>query len=140
MSPYTMTHEKKEGPGYIYVFWNRQWTSGPLRRWPWSKYYKVGETRRTPEERIRDYRTYSPFQTEILFAVPVSKRLLAEKTIHEILRRWNMDFGGGKEFFKRRLGRIVDVVKKVTADVDRGKIVRRGRFIIWNGDVIKQSP
>lgn len=88
--------------------------------------YKIGMTRRTPEERVRELSAAVPFPFDIHAKIRCENVPEIENLLHQRFRDRNVNkVNVGKEFFRVTLDEIVSAVEKIAEEtqlVDKSKI------------------
>ncbi|NER97429.1 MAG: GIY-YIG nuclease family protein [Symploca sp. SIO1B1] len=83
-------------PGWVYVLEEIDPISGSP-----TGFYKVGRTEQERvEDRVRNYQTGNPRRLEVFYREVVPEPDEAEKSLHEDLKKYRVDFGGGEEWFR----------------------------------------
>lgn len=89
--------------------------------------YKIGMTRRTPEERVRELSAAVPFPFDIHAKIRCENVPEIENLLHQHFRDRNVNkVNVGKEFFRVTLEEIVSAVEKIAEEtqlVDKSKIL-----------------
>ena len=89
-------------PGFIYVIGNKCY---PFR------VFKIGRTN-SMDRRMKEHQTPLPYPVRVKYSYKVLDAVAAENAIHTAMENYKFVKGGGKEFFKRRAGKIDSVCKK----------------------------